>query len=115
MNDKQTPKESTVENKSLMRKTKVQLVEIIFRKDDIEKYLRADIKQKENELITIKNRHNSLKSTYLNIKRDYQDICDEKASIECELNIKIRKQRKVIWVLSILLGISIILNCIFYF
>lgn len=97
MNDNQISKENPIENKSLMRKTKAQLIEIIFRKDNIEKALRTDIKQKENELVTIKNRHNSLKSCYLNIKRDYQDICDEKASIECELNIKIRKQRVIIW------------------
>lgn len=112
MNDNQISKENPIENKSLMRKTKAQLIEIIFRKDNIEKALRTDIKQKENELVTIKNRHNSLKSCYLNIKRDYQDICDEKASIECELNIKIRKQKVVIYALIILLVFNFIFNFI---
>jgi hypothetical protein len=54
------------ENNSLMKKTKAQLVEIILRKDDVEKALRDELKDKTKELD--------------NVTTDYQDMCDEYAT-----------------------------------
>ena len=50
MNNKEVKNVENKQNNSLMRKTKAQLVELIFRKDSIERNLRADIKSK-NALI----------------------------------------------------------------
>lgn len=103
MNNNETTKTNAVENNSLMRKTKAQLVEIILRKDSIEKNLRADIKSIEQSFNYEKRQREIL--TF-----NYEEICDEKASIECELNTTIKKQKIFIWLLAIILCISIVLN-----
>ncbi len=100
---------NTTENNSLMRKTKAQLVEIILRKDNIEKLLRTDIKNKEENLQTTNKYLTELKSNFLLIQHDYDDICLEKNTIEYELNNKINKQRKIIiCLLSIICVIALI-------
>lgn len=99
-------KKNAVENNSLMRKTKAQLVEIILRKDSIERSLRADIKGTEQSLAYEKQQREIL--TF-----NYEEICDEKASIECELNTTIKKQKVFIWLLAIILCISVALNYVF--
>ena len=95
MNNIETTKKSAVENNSLMRKTKAQLVEIILRKDNIEKNLRADINGTNNTLNEIKNKYNNLEEHYDSLNYDYRDMCDEKTFIECKLNDKIKFLRKL--------------------
>lgn len=114
MNNDETTKKNAVENNSLMRKTKAQLVEIILRKDSIERNLRADIKGTEAELNNTKSKIDTMQYDYSELKNDYNNICDEKASIECELNITIKKQKIFMWLLAIILCISIAFNYIFY-
>lgn len=114
MNNDETTKKNAVENNSLMRKTKAQLVEIILRKDSIERNLRADIKGTETSLANVRNDLTITANNYTKLQDDYQSICDEKASIECELNTTIKKQKVFIWLLAIILCISIALNYIFY-
>ena len=112
MNNDET-KKNAVENNSLMRKTKAQLVEIILRKDSIEKNLRADIKGIEKELENKRNDLKLINNNYCSLQNDYHNICDDKATIECEFNSVIKKQKGFIWLLAIILCISIILNYIF--
>lgn len=107
MNNDETTKKNAVENNSLMRKTKAQLVEIILRKDSIEKNLRADIKGTEQSLAYEKRQREIL--TF-----NYEEMCDEKASVECELKTKISKQRNFIWLLAIIFVISVITNITLY-
>ena len=113
MNNIETTKKSAVENNSLMLKTKAQLVEIILRKDSIEKNLRADINGTNSTLNEIRNKYNSLEKHYDSLNYDYRDMCDEKTFIECELNTTIKKQKRFICFLIIMLCISIVFNYIF--
>ena len=112
MNNDET-KKNAVENNSLMRKTKAQLVEIILRKDSIEKNLRADIKDIEKELEHNRNDLKLINNDYNSLKNDYHSVCDDRVTIEYELNSVIKKQKVFIWLLAIILCISIALNYIF--
>lgn len=102
MNNTKSDK-NAIENNTLMRKTKAQLVEIIFRKDDVERNLRADIKGTEDALIEAKTKLNI-------IQNDYEDICDEKIYVECKLNNIIKKQKHFMYLLVIAFCISIVFN-----
>lgn len=112
MNNDET-KKNAVENKesnSLMRKTKAQLVEIILRKDSIEKNLRAGIKSTEETLKITSANLDNIKNSYIAIKYDYNNVYDEKIFVERKLNNTIKKQKTVIWILAIIFAISIITN-----
>lgn len=101
---------NAMESNTLMRKTKAQLVDIIFRKDDVERNLRADIKGMEKNL---QNTEDTLieANTKINLmQNDYKDICDEKVYVECKLNNIIKKQKQFIYLLAIALCISIVFN-----
>lgn len=122
MNNKEVKNVENKQNNSLMRKTKAQLVELIFRKDSIERNLRADIKSKntlidkyENNLHIYENRISNIETKYSNLKNDYRDMHDEKVSVECELNTTINKQIKIIRLLVIMLVISVIANILMCF
>lgn len=122
MNNKEVKNVENKQNNSLMRKTKAQLVELIFRKDSIERNLRADIKSKntlidkyENNLHIYENRISNIETKYFNLKNDYRDMHDEKVSIECKLNTTINKQIKIIRFLVIMLVSSVIANILMCF
>ena len=124
MNNNEVKNVENKQNNSLMRKTKVQLVEIILRKDSIEKNLRDDIANTKVELNKVKTKidtmqHNysELENNYFKLKSDYADMCDmcdEKTLVEHELKNTINKQRGLIWFLVIMLAISITANIALY-
>ena len=121
MNNNEVKNVENKQNNSLMRKTKVQLVEIILRKDNIEKNLRDDIANTKVELNKAKTEinnmqydHSELMSDYAKLKNDYSDMCDEKILVEYELKNTINKQRGLIWFLVIMLAISITANIALY-
>lgn len=121
MNNNEVKNVENKQNNSLMRKTKVQLVEIILRKDSIEKNLRDDIANTKVELNKAKTEINNtqynyseLMSDYAKLKNDYSDMCDEKILVEYELRNTINKQRGLIWFLVIMLAISITANIALY-
>lgn len=121
MNNNEVKNVENKQNNSLMRKTKVQLVEIILRKDSIEKNLRDDIANTKVELNKAKTEinnmqydHSELMSDYAKLKNDYSDMCDEKILVEYELKNTINKQRGLIWFLVIMLAISITANIALY-
>lgn len=113
MNNIETTKKSAVENNSLMRKTKAQLVDIILRKDNIEKNLRADINGTNSTLNEIRNKYNNLEKRYDSLNYDYRDMCDEKTFIEFELNNKIKFIRKLYIALINCIIIIVILSILF--
>lgn len=122
MNNKEVKNVENKQNNSLMRKTKAQLVELIFRKDSIERNLRADIKSKntlinkyENNLYIYENRISNIETKYSNLKNDYRDMHDEKVSVECELKTTINKQTNIIRLLVIMLVFSVIANILMCF
>lgn len=121
MNNNEVKNVENKQNNSLMRKTKVQLVEIILRKDSIEKNLRDDIANTKVELNKIKTKidtmqcnYSKLMSDYSKLKNDYIYMCDEKTLIESELKNKINEQRGFIWFLVIMFVISITANIALY-
>ena len=131
MNNNEVKNVENKQNNSLMRKTKVQLVEIILRKDSIEKNLRDDIANTKVELNKAKTEINNMQYNYSKLENDYSklennyfkfksdyadmcDICDEKELVEYELKNKINKQRGLIWFLVIIFVISITANIALY-
>lgn len=114
MNNIETTKKSAVENNSLIRKTKAQLVEIILRKDNIEKNLRADINGTNSTLNEIRNIYNSLEKQYDSLNYDYRDIYNEKTFIEYKLNDKIKFIRKLSIGLIVCIIIIAILSIILF-
>ena len=121
MNNNEVKNVENKQNNSLMRKTKVQLVEIILRKDSIEKNLRDDIANTKVELNKAKTEINNMQydrselmSDYAKLKNDYSDMCDEKILVEYELKNTINKQRGLIWFLVIMLVINITANIALY-
>lgn len=121
MNNNEVKNVENKQNNSLMRKTKVQLVEIILRKDSIEKNLRDDIANTKVELNKIKTKidtiqcnYSELMSDYAKLKNDYIYMCDEKTLVEHELKNKINEQRGFIWFLVIMFVISITANIALY-
>lgn len=73
---------------SLMKKTKAQLVEIILRKDEIERGLRKDIKGTCDSVNKIMNEKHLLEKKFETLKNDYQEECDKNASYIQELKDK---------------------------
>lgn len=121
MNNNEVKNVENKQNNSLMRKTKVQLVEIILRKDSIEKNLRDDIANTKVELNKVKTKidtmqcnYSELMSDYAKLKNDYIYMCDEKTLVEHELKNKINEQRGLIWFLVIMFVISITANIALY-
>lgn len=104
---------------ALMRKTKAQLVEIILRKDNIEKSLRNDIKDSEatlnnyKEKLTGANRQLDSKTyNYEKLKSNYESMCDEYTSDICKLKENIKHKNFAIFMLSA--GLIGAIFCVFY-
>lgn len=104
--------------KSLERKTKKELIEIILRKDSVEKDLReinkglsedkkkceADIENKENAFLTLSSNHDTLIN-------DYRDCCDANTLLYHD-NQKYKKQIKLVTTLLIIVSTMLILSLI---
>lgn len=115
-----------IENNSLMRKTKTQLIDIILRKDSVERQLRGNLTKVEEEarkitiendsyketvkslnnkymnLVHIKNKFDTLKEDYQILKSDFETICDEKADIEYKYKTYVKYLQKGIIIIAIL-------------
>lgn len=105
MNNDET-KKNVVENNSLMRKTKAQLVEIILRKDDVERGIRKELKEAQEFYFQKIKDYNAL------MQEEYREQCDEHASERQELIDKVTRY-KTLFCLSLtfvlMLGIYIML------
>lgn len=93
----------STKSKTLMRKTKAQLVEIILRKDNIERGLRDDIKSKDeiidkckDELTESIHKMDTVRGAYETLRTEFEKSCDESASTMCELREVIINNHKVI-------------------
>ena len=78
---------------SLMKKTKAQLVEIILRKDEVERNLRKDINELCDSLDKIKNEKELLEKNFETLKNDYREECDKNASYIQELKDKTKRSK----------------------
>lgn len=111
--------------KSLERKTKKELIEIILRKDSVERELReinkdyfeinknlsedkkkceADIENKENAFLTLSVKHDAL-------IHDYQDCCDANTLLYHD-NQKYKKQIKSVATLLIIVSTMLIISLV---
>lgn len=104
--------------KSLERKTKKELIEIILRKDSVERDLRetnknlsedkkkceADIENQENAFLTLSANHDAL-------MHDYQDCCDENTSLYHD-NKRYKKQIKLVATLLIIVSTMLIISLV---
>ena len=82
---------------SLMKKTKAQLVEIILRKDEVERNLRKDINDLCDSLDKIKSEKELLENKFETLQNDYREEYDEKASYIQELKDKTEKYKMLFY------------------
>lgn len=117
MNNDTTKKNDNVKySSSLMKHTKAQLIEIIFRKDEVEKQLRETINKNNREIFSLQDMNSKLsdkvkaeiRNAY-NWKHDFELTCDEKAEIECILKTKIKR-----WKYACFITGSIMFALIYY-
>ena len=78
---------------SLMKKTKAQLVEIILRKDEVERNLRKDINDLCDSLNKIKSEKELLDSCFEEFRNNYREECDKNASYIQELKDKTERYK----------------------
>lgn len=109
-------------NSGLMKKTKVQLVEIILRKDEREKELLSNIKtleeyknrfsleinKRELKINEYKEHINNLQDQFHCLNEDYRDECDANIEIKEEYKNKINKYKRSIIILCYIILIMII-------
>ena len=96
-------------NDSLARKTKKELVDIILRKDDVERRLRETIEGLNKTINKLKidkrviaDSNNILDKDYQNMKDNYEHICDEYATYRCEVNTKLNVMVSLLNVFQVL-------------
>ena len=82
---------------SLMKKTKAQLVEIILRKDEVERNLRKDINELCDSSDKIKSEKELLDSHFENLLNDYREECDKNASCIQELKDKTERYKMLFY------------------
>lgn len=82
---------------SLMKKTKAQLVEIILRKDEVERNLRKDINELCDSFNKIKSEKELLEKKFETLKNDYREECDENASYIQELKDKTERYKMLFY------------------
>lgn len=82
---------------SLMKKTKAQLVEIILRKDEVERNLRKDINDLCDSFDKIKSEKELLENKFETLQNDYREEYDEKASYIQELKDKTERYKMLFY------------------
>lgn len=97
---------------SLMKKTKAQLVEIILRKDEVERNLRKDIKGTCDSFDKIKTEKELLEQRFETLQNDYQEKCDENASYLQELK-NTDERNKVLFYIFFAISVGLIISIIF--
>lgn len=124
MSNEETKNVENKQDNSLMRKTKAQLVEIILRKDNIERGLRADIKGTEayckeleakvkhvcNANKELEEKFKHVCNTNKELTEDYHNMCDESASIIASYKNEIKQYRTSNKVLSLILFLIILIS-----
>lgn len=114
-------------NNSLMRKTKVQLVDIILRKDDVEKELKKTLKEKDDNesalsamykdncgaLNKVTKEKDKFEKLYNELRHDFHKECDDHVIEVQTLKNKLNKKRLQLFCLAIY-GVAVTLLYLFY-
>ena len=82
---------------SLMKKTKAQLVEIILRKDEVERNLRKDINDLCDSFNKIKNEKELLDSCFAEFRNNYRKKCYKNVSYIQELKDKTERYKMLFY------------------
>lgn len=90
---------------SLMNKTKAQLIEIILRKDEVERNLRKDIKDTCASVDKLYTEKEFLEKKFEILKNDYREECDKNASDYQEFRNIIKQYERIF---GIFIGVIII-------
>lgn len=85
---------------SLMKKTKAQLVEIILRKDEVERNLRKDINELCDSFDKIKGEKEFFEKEFEILQNDYQKECDGNALYIQELRNRVERYKVLFYVFS---------------
>lgn len=85
---------------SLMKKTKAQLVEIILRKDEVERSLRKNVNELCNSFDKIKGEKEFLENEFETLRNDYQKEWDKRASYLQELRNRIERYKILFYIFS---------------
>lgn len=103
---------------SLMKKTKAQLVDIILRKDDVEKSLRKDLINVSNTNTELSKNYDGLKLLHKNISKEYEELkddyqreCDEHISSVCAYKDEVTKYKTYL-IISFVAVIMLIIGLI---
>ena len=92
---------------SLMKKTRAQLVEIILRKDEVERNLRKDIKDTCASVDKLYTEKEFLEKRFESLKNDYREECDKNASDYQEFR-NIIKRYKTLFSIFFIISISFV-------
>lgn len=100
----------TTPDKSLLRKTKAQLIEIIFRKDALERELRKKLKD-YNSIITSQHEElDKVNEDIQSLRLDYENICDTCMSKEVLYKKHITIKNIIIAILVLMSTMHILYN-----
>lgn len=106
-NTTKVEKES-IKNNTLIRKTKAQLIEIILRKDDVERKLRTELNDMTDKYIKACNTTNNLSDTNNQLQEEINKTNNIYSDLITKYISKLDTRNNIIIVLSIILLFSII-------
>lgn len=100
----------TTPDKSLLRKTKAQLIEIIFRKDALERELRKKLKDYKTIIESQHEELDKVDKDIQSLRLGYEDICDTYMSKEVLYKKHTTIKNIIITILFLISTMSILYN-----
>lgn len=98
----------SIKNNTLIRKTKAQLIEIILRKDDVERKLRNELNDMTNKYTNAYNSADCLSNTNHQLQEEIDKTNNIYSTLITKYISKIDTRNNIIIVLSIILLVSIV-------
>lgn len=106
-NTTKVEKES-IKNNTLIRKTKAQLIEIILRKDDVERKLRNELNDMTDKYTSSCNTNNIISDKNYQLKKEINETNNIYNTLITKYISKLDTRNNIIIVLSIILLVSIV-------
>lgn len=106
-NTTKVEKES-IKNNTLIRKTKAQLIEIILRKDDVERKLRNELNDMTDKYTSSCNTNNIISDKNYQLKKEINETNNIYSTLITKYISKLDTRNNIIIVLSIILLVSIV-------
>ena len=110
-NTTKVEKES-IKNNTLIRKTKAQLIEIILRKDDVERKLRNELNDMTDKYTSSCNTNNIISDKNYQLKKEINETNNIYSTLITKYISKLDTRNNIIIVLSIILLVSIVIYII---